>query len=72
MTGGRRHAITFRVGLHVGDLIVGDGDLYGDGVNAAVRLEAEAAAGGIVVSGNVLDATSGRIEAAFEEYRTSR
>ena len=43
--------IVFRVGLHVGDLIVDGDDLYGDGVNIAARLEGEAPAGGIVVSG---------------------
>src|SRR5690348_1185102 len=38
--------IMFRVGLHVGDLIVDGDDLYGDGVNIAARLEAEAPPGG--------------------------
>src|SRR5262245_1119529 len=46
-------AIIFRVGLHLGDLIVDGGDLYGDGVNVAARLEAEAPPGGIVVSSAV-------------------
>jgi adenylate cyclase len=59
--------MTFRIGLHVGDLIVDGGDLYGDGVNVAVRLEAQAEAGGILVSGNVLDATTGRVRATFED-----
>ena len=40
--------IVFRIGLHLGDLIVDGDDLYGDGVNVAARLEAEAPAGGIV------------------------
>ena len=40
----------FRIGLHLGDLIVEGDDLYGDGVNVAARLEAEAPPGGIVVS----------------------
>ena len=43
-------AIDFRIGLHLGDLIVDGDDLYGDGVNVAARLEAEAPPGGIVVS----------------------
>jgi adenylate cyclase len=44
-------ALVFRVGLHLGDLIIVDGDdLYGDGVNIAARLEAEAPVGGIVIS----------------------
>lgn len=59
-------AMAFRIGLHVGDLIVDEGDLYGDGVSIAVRLEAAAEAGGILVSGNVLDATTGRVKATFE------
>src|SRR5476649_594764 len=43
-------AIVFRIGLHLGDLIVEGDDLYGDGVNVAARLEAEAPPGGIVIS----------------------
>src|SRR6266404_7310404 len=43
-------AIVFRIGLHLGDLIVEGDDLYGDGVNVAARLEGEAPTGGIVVS----------------------
>ena len=43
-------AILFRMGLHLGDLIVEEDDLYGDGVNVAARLEAEAPAGGILIS----------------------
>jgi TolB-like protein/class 3 adenylate cyclase/Tfp pilus assembly protein PilF len=60
-------AIVFRIGLHLGDLIVDGDDLYGDGVNVAARLEAEAPAGGIVLSGNVHDAVVGRLQAAFED-----
>ena len=60
-------AIIFRVGLHLGDLIVDVDDLYGDGVNVAARLEAEAPAGGIVISGNVHDAVTGRLKATFDE-----
>jgi adenylate cyclase len=58
-------AIVFRVGLHVGDLIVDGDDLYGDGVNVAARLEGEAAPGGIVVSGALHEATAGRLQASF-------
>jgi adenylate cyclase len=60
-------AMVFRMGLHLGDLIVDGDDLYGDGVNIAARLEAEAPAGGILVSGNVRDAVAGRLKAAFED-----
>jgi TolB-like protein/class 3 adenylate cyclase len=60
-------AIVFRVGLHLGDLIVDGDDLYGDGVNVAARLEAEAPAGGILISRNVRDAVAGRVKATFED-----
>jgi adenylate cyclase len=59
--------IVFRVGLHLGDLIVDGDDLYGDGVNVAARLEAESPAGGIVISGNVHDAVVGRLKATFQD-----
>src|SRR5262245_39066030 len=39
--------IVFRIGLHLGDLIVDGDDLYGDGVNVAARLEAESPPGGV-------------------------
>lgn len=59
--------IVFRIGLHLGDLIVDGDDLYGDGVNVAARLEAEAPAGGIVISRNVHDAVARRIKAKFDD-----
>ena len=52
-------AIVFRIGLHLGDLIVEGDDLYGDGVNIAARLEAEAPPGGIIVSRAVREAARG-------------
>jgi TolB-like protein/class 3 adenylate cyclase len=58
-------ALVFRMGLHLGDLIVDGDDLYGDGVNIAARLEAEAPAGGIVVSGALHEAAAGRLQAEF-------
>ena len=73
-------ALVFRMGLHLGDLIVDGDDLYGDGVNVAARLEGEAPAGGILISRNVRDAVAGRVKATFEdlgglvaeEHRTTR
>ncbi|MBX3501493.1 MAG: adenylate/guanylate cyclase domain-containing protein [Alphaproteobacteria bacterium] len=59
------HAIVFRIGVHLGDLIVDGDDLYGDGVNIAARLEGEAPAGGIVVSGDVHNTVAGRLKATF-------
>ena len=60
-------AIVFRIGLHLGDLIVDGDDLYGDGVNVAARLEAEAPPGGIVVSGTSTIAVVGRLKASFDD-----
>ena len=59
--------IVFRIGLHLGDLIVDGDDLYGDGVNVAARLESEAAVGGIVISGAVHEAVVGRLKATFQD-----
>ncbi|TAJ42922.1 MAG: adenylate/guanylate cyclase domain-containing protein, partial [Reyranella sp.] len=60
-------AIVFRIGLHLGDLIVDGDDLYGDGVNVAARLEGEAPAGGVVISRTVHEAVAGRLKATFED-----
>ncbi|QQS11526.1 MAG: tetratricopeptide repeat protein [Rhodospirillales bacterium] len=60
-------AIVFRIGVHLGDLIVDGDDLYGDGVNVAARLEAEAPAGGILVSRTVHEAVGGRLKAVFDD-----
>ena len=46
--------IAFRIGINVGDIIVEDDDIYGDGVNIAARLEQLAEPGGICVARNVL------------------
>src|SRR6478735_7874578 len=45
----------FRIGINLGDVIEQDGDLYGDGVNIAARLQSQAAAGGIVISNTGYD-----------------
>jgi TolB-like protein/Tfp pilus assembly protein PilF len=64
---GELDALVFRIGVHLGDLIVDDNDLYGDGVNVAARLEAKAPQGGIIVSGAVHEATAGRLKANFQD-----
>jgi adenylate cyclase len=60
-------AIVFRIGLHLGDLIVEGDDLYGDGINVAARLEAEAPPGGVVISGDVHNAVASRLKATFAD-----
>src|SRR4029453_11394924 len=59
--------IEFRIGINVGDIIVDDGDIYGDGVNIAARLEGLAEPNGICVSRRVLEETRGKRGASFED-----
>ena len=62
---GRR--IAFRIGIHQGDIIVEDGDIFGDGVNIAARLEALAEPGAICVSGRVRIDVQGKLDVAFDD-----
>jgi adenylate cyclase len=59
--------LRFRIGVNLGDVIADGGDIYGDGVNIAVRLEGLAAPGGICVSGTVRDHIGSRLPYAFED-----
>ncbi len=59
--------IEFRIGINVGDVVVEDGDIFGDGVNVAARLEALADPGGICVSARVQEDAAGRLDLAFED-----
>src|SRR6478672_10479397 len=57
-----------RIGLNLGDVIVGqDGDLYGDGINIAVRLEGIADPGGILMSEKVYSEVEGKLDVGFED-----
>ncbi|MGA9429660.1 MAG: adenylate/guanylate cyclase domain-containing protein [Xanthobacteraceae bacterium] len=52
--------IEFRIGINVGDIIVDEGDIYGDGVNIAARVEPLAASGAICISDNVYQQIKGK------------
>ena len=59
--------IEFRIGINLGDVIAEDGDLFGDGVNVAARLETLAAVGGICISRAVRDQLGDRLDVGFED-----
>jgi adenylate cyclase len=59
--------IELRIGINVGDIVVEDGDIFGDGVNVAARLEALAEPGHICVSARVQEDAAGKLDLAFED-----
>src|SRR3954470_1909660 len=60
--------LRLRIGLNLGDVIIEEGgDVYGEGVNVAARLEALADPGGILISGKIHDEVEGKVEADFED-----
>jgi len=59
--------ITFRIGVNLGDIIVEDGDIYGDGVNIAARLEGIAEPGGICISDDAFRQVRAKVEAEFAD-----
>jgi adenylate cyclase len=64
--------IEFRIGVNLGDIIVEDGDIFGDGVNVAARLESIAPVGGIAVSQSVRDHVGKRLDLVFEDMGERR
>ena len=63
----RDRRIEYRVGIHQGDIVVEDDDIFGDGVNVAARLEALAEPGGICVLARVQEDATGKLDLAFED-----
>jgi adenylate cyclase len=59
--------IRFRIGINVGDIIIDSGDIFGDGVNVAARLEGLADPGGIMVSSVVHDQVRDKLSFGFED-----
>src|SRR5215471_8245284 len=63
----REQRIEFRIGINLGDVVVEDGDIYGDGVNVAARLENIAEPGAVYISRAVRDFVNDQTEAALED-----
>jgi len=59
--------IEFRIGINVGDIVVEEGDIFGDGVNVAARLEGLAEPGGICVSARVQEDAAGKLDVTFDD-----
>lgn len=57
----------FRIGIHAGDIIEDDNEIFGDGVNIASRLEGIAAPGSIAISAKVFEDVEGRLDLAFKD-----
>lgn len=64
--------MNFRIGINIGDVLVKDGDIFGDGVNIAARLEGLADAGGICVTRGVRDHLRDRVDTTFEDLGEHR
>lgn len=56
----------FRIGIHLGDVMVDGGDLFGEGVNLAARLQAMAPPGGVMISQAVYDQVRGKLSVGYE------
>src|ERR1700676_3500659 len=59
--------IEFRIGVHVGDIIIDDNDIFGDGVNIAARLEGIAEPGGVCISDDAQRQVRGKVDFAYDD-----
>ncbi len=59
--------IEFRIGVNIGDIIIDGGDIFGDGVNVAARVQELAAPGGICVSSRVQEDVRGKLDIVFDD-----
>ena len=64
--------LRYRVGIHVGDIIIDGEDIFGDGVNIAARIEGLAEPGGVAISDAVDQHVRGRIEVPFVDAASTR
>jgi class 3 adenylate cyclase len=62
----------FRVGVNLGDVVVKNDDLLGDGVNVAARLETLAEPGGVCISSSVYDQITGKLDLGFQDIGNRR
>ena len=58
--------IQYRIGINLGDIVIDEGDIYGDGVNIAARLEEIAEPGGLSISGTAYDQLKQKVDAGYE------
>jgi adenylate cyclase len=63
----RELRIEFRIGIHVGDIIIDDNDIFGDGVNIAARLEGIAESGGVCISDDAQRQIRGKVDITFDD-----
>jgi Adenylate and Guanylate cyclase catalytic domain len=59
--------IEFRIGIHVGDIIIDDNDIFGDGVNVAARLEGIAEPGGLCISNDAYQQVRGKVDVVCDD-----
>jgi adenylate cyclase len=60
------HRMLFRIGVNLGDVMVDGGDIYGEGVNIAARLQGLAEPGGVLVSGSVFEQVRNKLSLGFD------